>query len=304
MALCNTGYEDFQYATNLTFDRNSFNNCNGDALSLSEINITFILNYEQSANNFTYNFRIHNPNNPTDLQFKIFGTITIFEGEGTNLLITGFENNNTTTIGIAFDPKGFYVTGYPIIYFFDRYPNDPSTDYSLKVYNYIGGKVIITNGTFIRIGTSNQNIPDLPQILINSQYLIDQSDIGNTLFEVRDINDKISSYEKACPKIVSVLKGVGLTARDKVNYIFTTERYKINVLGLQFFDNLVKYSVVKYFLSYLLYGKWNIKYLLGKYNNKFLDDLKNSQYNKFYDGFTNPNSEVYGYNEFFLRNFK
>ena len=58
--------------------------------------------------------------------------------------------------------------------------------------------------------------------------------------------------------------------------------------------------MVRYLLSRILYGNFNIKYVLGKYDNKFLTDLKNSRFEKFVDFFENPNSEVFGYNKYFL----
>jgi hypothetical protein len=160
------------------------------------------------------------------------------------------------------------------------------------------GKKIITNAQV----TSNlkTNLKISPSILIISQTLIDFSDIGNTLFEVS--NDKKSNclkiFEKHCPLIVSVLKGNGLTALDKVNYLY--KKYKLNITTLIFGSNIIEYSMIRYFLGKLLYDKWNINILLNKYYKTFLKDLQNSKYNNFVEYFADPNNKTYGYNKYFL----
>jgi len=119
-------------------------------------------------------------------------------------------------------------------------------------------------------------------IFIKSQLLIDFSDIGNTIFELIENNIK-TVYEKSCPKIVTVLEGEGLTAWDKLNDIYV--RYDINV-GSLFVENMMEYSMARFFFTKLLYGKFIMKFLLQKYYKKFLLDLKNSKYNSFYPYFT------------------
>jgi len=159
----------------------------------------------------------------------------------------------------------------------------------------------------------------VPSIFIDFQTLIDGSDIGNTILEVTDqfeyynhkttpiipnykcqviqINDpKITRFGKPCPKIVSVLKGIGETADEKISYL-----HKNNIIDFyNFYINLVKYSMTKYLLSRIMYGQFNIKYVLNKYNNKFLKDLRNTRFCNFVNEFTNPNSDIFGYEQYFL----
>ena len=59
-----------------------------------------------------------------------------------------------------------------------------------------------------------------PTIFISSQLLIDNSDIGNTIYKIIEKNDKETIYEKDCPKIVNVLQGGGSTLLQNLNYIF------------------------------------------------------------------------------------
>jgi len=167
----------------------------------------------------------------------------------------------------------------------------------------------------------NENQINIPSININFKSLIDGSDIGNTIFKINDnvnyynnkttpiinsnnckiitTNNPIETiFDQSCPLIVSVLKGNGTTAWEKTLYLF--QNYKININDVyNFFINLVKYSMLKYLLSRIMYGKFNIKYI--KYNNKkFLNDLKNTRFCKFVDLFTNPNSDIFGYHQYFL----
>jgi hypothetical protein len=162
----------------------------------------------------------------------------------------------------------------------------------------------------------------IPSILIQSQTLIDAADIGYTTFEVIDdvqyycnrpfvipnnkcpieyidIKDaKITNFEKHCPKGVKVLRGKGLTAYEKVMYLFETSN--LNIYIEEFASNLLKYAMVKYLLGRILYGKFNLKYILQKYDNKILRDLANTRFCHFVEFFNDPNSEVYGYNQYFL----
>jgi len=121
----------------------------------------------------------------------------------------------------------------------------------------------------------SNNLNQYPRIFIHSQTLIDGTDIGDTIFIVEYENSNIDKFEKSCPKVVSVLKGEGCTAVEKSNNIHKLEPN--NLTYLEFANNLIEYSMVRYFLSRLLYGKFNINYLLGKYYYKFLKDLTKSQ---------------------------
>lgn len=158
----------------------------------------------------------------------------------------------------------------------------------------------------------------IPQIFISSQTLVDASDIGSTTFQIKDEFQyyshkplistcgnfstnkiKITDFSKCCPKIVSVLKGKGFTASDKIVYLFNNEQTN-TANQFIFADNIINYSMLKYLLSRILYGNFNIDHLLGKYNSKFLEDLGNSRFCNFLDSFINPNSIIFGYNQYFL----
>jgi hypothetical protein len=168
----------------------------------------------------------------------------------------------------------------------------------------------------------NKNDVIVPAIFIDFQSLIDGSDIGNTTFKVIDEfqyynhkttpiiphhkckimtsnNPKITNFEKSCPLIVSVLEGIGNTAWEKTRYLFENVVTNINDI-YNFFINLVKYSMTRYLLSRIIYGNFNIKYVLNKYNKRFLKDLSNTRFCNFVDLFTDPNSDIFGYEQYFI----
>lgn len=166
-----------------------------------------------------------------------------------------------------------------------------------KIYSPLQLKIkVVIDPRLSNNFTSNNNLLSFnnqEEITIVSQTLIDGSDIGSTIFTN---NDKI--YEQCCPKIVSVLIGTGATMSDKLNNILLKQ--PVNTAPQQFILNIILYSMLRYFLSYLLYGNFDINYLLNQYTKQFLHDLKHSQYQNFLDYFSNINSPIFGYEQYFL----
>lgn len=122
-------------------------------------------------------------------------------------------------------------------------------------------------------------------VTIKSQTLIDGSDIGSTIFTVNG-----TVYQFCSIKIASVLIGEG-SAKEKIITIFYSQ--PTNVTLTQFGDNIMTYALLRYILSKLLFGKFNVKYLLNKYYRKFLFDLKNSQYRNYLSYFINSDYQQY-----------
>ena len=58
--------------------------------------------------------------------------------------------------------------------------------------------------------------------------------------------------------------------------------------------------MLKYVLSRIMYGNFNIKYILNKYHNKFINDLSNTRFCNFVTLFTDPNSKIFGYERYFI----
>jgi len=160
----------------------------------------------------------------------------------------------------------------------------------------------------------------VPVIIISGQTTITGSDMADILVTVYDKY----SYEKPIPlpktrictvdyldkidltktvlrqcsaKMVSVVKGQGPTLYCKADFIW------MNLMPTTylatFYNLLIKYGMLKYVLSRLLYGDFNINYLLGKYNEKFLADLGHSRFCQYVTDFEDCQSDIYGFNKYF-----
>jgi len=173
------------------------------------------------------------------------------------------------------------------------------------------------------LGTFNmsQNVVRVPLININFQSLIDGSDIGNTVFTIIDEfqyykrtapikpnhncqiiqtnNPRTTLFNKACPMIVSVMKGQGNTAWEKAEYFFNNGMANFSDIYNFFIEGLVRYSMLKYILARIMYGKFDINFIRNKYDEKFLRDLKNTRFCHFATEFTDPNSNIFGYSKYF-----
>lgn len=158
----------------------------------------------------------------------------------------------------------------------------------------------------------------IPYIDILGQTLVDFTDIGNLTFTIGDqfkyykdiplldnqciipmeinVDDlKLTVFNKCCPSMVSVLKGKGLTLLEKASDIYPGIPLDFGF----YYKNIILYGMAKYIISRILYGKFNINYLLNKYNNKFLKDLGSSRFCSFLELFLDPISKIFGYNKYF-----
>ena len=162
----------------------------------------------------------------------------------------------------------------------------------------------------------------VPQINIAAQTTINGSDVGDAIFTVFDEFDyqnyhpipentcairfidrndvKETVFRQCCPYMVSVIRGKGKTFYDRILSIYNKiGEIRIGVDFVTFYRFLVLYGMAKYILSRLLYGDFNINYLLGKYNEKFLEDLGNSRFCAFIELFEDCESPIRGYNKYF-----
>lgn len=175
-------------------------------------------------------------------------------------------------------------------------------------------------------GTSNcrgnvcQNVA-VPKIQIVAQTKIDGSDMAEALFIICDefnydegceipnnmcrvryipIDEIVQTrFDECCPYMVSVVRGRGATLREKLEYIYARESTRIGVTFDIFYRRMMLYGMAKYILSKLLFCKFNINFLLGKYNEKFLDKLGQSRFCAFRELFLDCESPVYGYQRYF-----
>ena len=156
----------------------------------------------------------------------------------------------------------------------------------------------------------------IPRIQIEAQSSINATDIGDAIFTIYDeftyydrhripdnvcklrqsINIKETIFKKCCPYIVSVVKGKGITLFDKLQYLYESDK---SVSFNDFYANIALYAMAKYILARVLYSTFNIKYLLRKYNERFLRDLSNSRFCAFKEFF-----DANDYTQYFLYDIK
>jgi len=178
-----------------------------------------------------------------------------------------------------------------------------STTGSLKLLNLI---------------TGSTNCFNCPRIDILGQTLIDGSDVGNVIFTISDrfsyytktpikLNTKIcilecisieeikiTIFNKKCPKMVNIFIGEGEFLYTKVDNIWKKSNSTIDLPT--FYRNIILYGMVRYILSKILYGNFNINYLLRKYYKQFLIDLGKSRFCNFLQFFLDPiNSQLFKY---------
>jgi len=115
---------------------------------------------------------------------------------------------------------------------------------------------------------------------------------------------KQTKFHQCCPFMVSVLKGEGETLREKALDLWEQNKKELGISFDEFYMNIIFYGMTKYIFSRILYGKFNINYLLGKYNERFLKDLGRSRFCGALRLYLDCENPSYGYNKYFLNNCK
>ena len=144
----------------------------------------------------------------------------------------------------------------------------------------------------------------VPIILIEGQTLIDASDLSDMKFTIKDelcyyeekplcdtecgifctnpCKLKTTIFRKCCKdtSLCRVLRGEGRNAFEKAMNLYKNDPVlRTTTTFPQFYyQSLILYAMSKYILSRILYGKFNIKSLLGKYNKQFFIDLGMSRF--------------------------
>lgn len=190
-----------------------------------------------------------------------------------------------------------------------------SSNFIIEYYEPLNGGFILnskqsslsTKIDFFKTKLLSNNI-EVPEINIIGQTLIDGSDIGQVIFDIKDkyyyyddiakqnngickleeIDSKnlvITNFDKPCVKITSIVIGTQESLRDKIGDIWnqSTDSFE------EFFQDFLEYSMARYILSKILYGTFNINYLLRKNYKTFLSDLKKSRFCSFVKFFEQPN---------------
>ena len=215
----------------------------------------------------------------------------------------------------------------------DLYEFDSNENYSIDVTvkrpkRFLGKEETSTNGSQL-LTFNNTNKIEVPILDILGQTLIDGSDIGDIIFTIKDqfqyycknnippefnkcgtynidpLKLKTTIFNKSCPKIVSVVRGNGETWYDKTEYLFMKlGKEKIGANFGNFRLRMFLYAMLKFILARILYNKFNINFLLRKYNKQFLIDLSKSRFCEALHLFLDTNSIIFGYDKYFKNDLK
>ena len=224
----------------------------------------------------------------TPLQVNIKLVTGLSSNDGTSFPLRTYVLNDNYSISILNCNADTYTVGN----FFTR----PST---ISVSSNL-----ISSTLCIGCHPNNNTIP---RIQVEAQTLLNGSDIGDAVFTIYDeftyydkhkipdntckdrqsIHIKTTIFRQCCSdvRMVSVVKGKGVTLWEKIQYLFKTEITNVPNVYI-FYQNMIQYGMAKYILFRLLYGKFHINYLLGKYNARFLRKLSTSRFCAFSEFFT------------------
>lgn len=301
---CKSGVQPFRGTDNSAIIDDTDYECNSRPFSLPLVTIGSLnqslseLRLQTGAFIILINFQTNPPK-----QTKISGEGTFIDAlfAGNNLIVSYIaEDNNIYIITKTSSPNGISSVFKETLR--RNLPNYPTS---------------VTNLTL------EQNIVEVPIILMEGQTLIDGSDIGNMIFTIKDeftyydhkipkhANQcqqyfidpallKTTIFDQCCPKIASVVKGQGNNLYEKLSYLYGEGNFEID-FGI-FYQNVFFYAMLKYILARLLYGNFDVNYLLGKYQNKFLKDLGKSRFCGSLPLFTECVGDIciYNYNQYFL----
>ncbi|CAK7995053.1 Hypothetical protein POVR1_LOCUS571 [uncultured virus] len=151
----------------------------------------------------------------------------------------------------------------------------------------------------------------VPQIDIIAYSSLNQENLGEVQFTVRDIvsykclflppesknersrhecteqfvstSEVVTTIFVESPDLNLVVEGKGCTLQQKINYLRV--KCHIDVDESMFMGNVIAFGLLKYILARLMYGDFNLKYLLRSFNNQFFRDLEKSRFCLFVDAF-------------------
>lgn len=242
------------------------------------------------------------------------------------LTVIGFNE-----IVIQFPNTGDGISGDKYVIILNYTSNNIVVNINITVFRNISFNVRAEGAMFEPVenlisGNRTLTIPDpetacvsVPILNILGQTLVDGSDVGDVIFTIKDQYQyytfpseelwncgifhikpsqvETTKFEKCCPKIVDVVRGDGLTLYDKLENLYIND--EVDTFLQDFYPRLFFYAMLKYLLSRILYGEFNIDFLLQKYNKKFLNDLKHSRFCESLHLFLDCDSIIYGYDKYF-----
>src|SRR5437868_7405840 len=118
---------------------------------------------------------------------------------------------------------------------------------------------------------------------------------------VVECKTKTTSFFEFDPPMRHVIKGKGCNLRDKVLDIYYSNQPATGPSFDVFYNDLIYYTMLQYFLSRLLYGKFDMNVLCQNNNKQFMCDLKHSRFCYYYYYLKNPDNGFVGFQHYFKK---
>ena len=111
---------------------------------------------------------------------------------------------------------------------------------------------------------------------------------------------KKTTFFEFQPPLIDVVKGKGKTLKKKALYLYNKYQPQTGPTFQGFYNTLISYGMLKYFLGRLLYGQFDIQVLCQNNNKSFMKDLRHSRFCYYYDYLLNPENGFIGFNRYFI----
>jgi hypothetical protein len=155
---------------------------------------------------------------------------------------------------------------------------------------------------------SNNSEMEMPEIkIITSTESYFGANLSQSFFEVAKVkmichhgNYKKKSYTSSdtkYPNLTAVVRGKGCTLIEKVYFI--SKKTKLDISEFDFYKRLISYSMLRYYLWYLIRGVFDVSILHRDNTRLFFSSLAQSEYALFINIFDDP--IIKGYDYYFIK---
>jgi hypothetical protein len=235
-------------------------------------------------------------------------SVSIVLSSGVPLQIGTYEMNDRYFIVFTSDQVTVYAGRKGS---FDIHDNDIQNNILSNVVNNVNNNINNNINNYLRIPIINI----YGQTLYNSENLSDMTFIIEDKYKYYDNTKRCKNtcklrysdkYKLKKTKfllfdipMLKVVKGKGKTLENKL--LDTFYKYNPTISFQDFYEKMIRYSMLKYILCKILYGDFNIDYLYRKYNKQFFKDLDHSRFCGFIEFFEDPVNGIEYYDQYFLK---
>lgn len=139
----------------------------------------------------------------------------------------------------------------------------------------------------------------------------DFGDVNYTVIDTKHYGSKDCNYRKldsgelyeskffVYGTINPVVKGKGCFLINQFQDII--DKLGLTLTLQEFTSKMALYSLSKYILAFLLYGRFSLEFLTSTFNSTFLNDLANSRFSNFLPLYTDPINGLVGFENYFRK---